>query len=67
MKHAACVYIMGRLNGNERFILTVQYVIDTVQVFLSKFSLTTVRSWFIVDELQIVRGEAEVTFVVRPH
>jgi len=67
MKHAACVYIMDRLNGNERFILTVQYVIDTVQVFLSKFSLTTVRSWFSVDELQIDRGEAEVTFVVRPH
>jgi len=67
MKHAACVYIMGRLNGNERFILTVQFVIDTVRVFLSKFSLTTVRSWFSVDELQIDRGEAEVTFVVRPH
>ena len=28
---------------------------------------TTVRNRFSADELQIVRGEAEDTFVVRPH
>jgi len=37
------------------------------QVFLPKCPLTTVRSHFSVDELQIVQGEAEDTFVVLPH
>ena len=43
------------------------YVIDTVRVFLPKCPLTTVRSCFSADKLQDVRGEAEDTFVVRPH
>ena len=38
-----------------------------VQGFLPKSLLTTVRSRFSVDELQIVRVDAEDTFVVRPH
>ena len=41
------------------------WVIDTVRVFLQKCPLTTVRSRFSADELQLVRGEAEDTFVVR--
>ena len=40
------------------------YVIDTVQVFLPKCPLITVRSRFSADELQIVRGEAEDTFIL---
>jgi len=43
------------------------YVIYTVRVVLPKCPLTTVRSRFIADELQIVRDEADNTFVVRPH
>jgi len=43
------------------------YVIDTVQVFHPKCPLTTARRRFSADELQIVRGEAEDPFVVRPH
>ena len=43
------------------------YVIDNVRSFLPKCPLTTVRSRFSADELQIVRGEADDTFVVRPH
>ena len=42
-------------------------VIDTIQVFLPKYPLTTVRSHLSGDELQIVRDKAEDTFVVRPH
>jgi len=40
---------------------------DTVQGFLPKSLLTTVRRRFSADKLQIVRGEAEDIFVVRPH
>jgi len=40
------------------------YVIDTVQVFLPKCPLITVRSRFSADELQIVRGEAEDTLIL---
>ena len=43
------------------------YVIDTVQDFLPKCPLTTVRSRFSTDKLQIVRGEAKDTFVVHQH
>jgi len=43
------------------------YVIDTVRVFLPTCPLTTVRSRFNADKLQIVRGQAEYIFVVRPH
>jgi len=39
---------------------------DIVRVFLPKCLITTVRNRFSVDELQIVGGEAEDTFVVRP-
>jgi len=35
--------------------------------FSPKYPLTTIRRRFISDELQIVRGEAEDTFIVRPH
>ena len=35
--------------------------------FLPKSPLTTVRSRFSADKLQIVRGEAEDTIVLRPH
>ena len=43
-------------------------VIDTVRIFLPKCPLTTVRSRVIsADELHIVRGEAEDTFVIRPN
>jgi len=38
--------------------LPLLQVIDNVRVFLPKCPLTTVRSRFSVDELQIVRGEA---------
>jgi len=48
-------------------ILHVVYVIDTVQVFLPNCPLTTVRSLLSVDELHIVRDEADDTFVVRLH
>ena len=48
-------------------ILHVVYVIDNVRVFLPNCPLTTVRSLLSVDELHIVRDEAEDTFVVRPH
>jgi len=37
----------------------IHLVIDTVRVFLPKCPLTTVRSRFSADELQIVWGEAE--------
>ena len=43
------------------------YVLDTVRVFLPKCPLTTVRSRFSADELQLVRGEADDTVVVRTH
>jgi len=35
--------------------------------FLPKCPLTTVRSPFCADKLQIVRDEAKDTFAVRPH
>jgi len=38
---------------------SVSYIIDTVREFLPKCSLTTVRSRFSADQLQIVRGEAK--------
>ena len=38
---------------------------DTVRVFLLKCLITTIRSRFSADELQIVGGEAGDTFVVR--
>ena len=45
----------------------VSWVIDTVQVFLPKGPLITVSSRFSAEELKIVWGEVEDTFVVRPH
>ena len=44
-----------------------QYVIYIVRVFLPNCRLTAVRSRFSADEIQIVRGEVEDTFVVRPN
>ena len=41
------------------------FVIDTVRVFLPKCPLTTIRSRFSADELQIVRGEATLLMVLR--
>ena len=38
-------------------ILFFDYVLDNVHVFLPKYSLTTVKSRFNADELQLVRGE----------
>ena len=49
------------------YTMVINYVIDTIQVFLPKYPLTTVRSCFSADKLQIVRGKAEDTIVVRPH
>ena len=46
---------------------TVNYVTDTVWVFLLKCPLTTVRSRFSAVDLQIVWGEAEDTSVVCLH
>ena len=40
------------------------YVRDTVRVFIPKCPLTTARSRFSVEEIQIVRGKAEDTIVV---
>jgi len=40
-------------------LYTDDYVIDTKRVFLPKCPLTTVRSHFSADDLQIIRGEAE--------
>ena len=37
------------------------------KVFLPKRPVTNIRSRFSADKLQIVRGEAEDTFVVCPH
>ena len=44
-----------------------RYVLDTVRVLLPKCLLTIVRSRFSADELQIVRGETEDTFIVSPY
>ena len=43
--------------------VSIYYVIYTVQVFLLKCPLATVRSRFSADELQIVQSEVEDTFV----
>ena len=42
-------------------------IIYTARVFLPKCPLTTVRRRFSADDLQIVRGEADDTCVVKPH
>ena len=39
------------------------YIINTVRVCLPKCPLTTVRSRFSADELQIVRGEASMIYI----
>ena len=44
-----------------------RFVINTVRVFRQMCPLTIFRSRFSAGELQIVRGEAEDTFVVRSH